>query len=95
MHPENLCSCHSEPKRILCTLKQHTSVDRTVREMTGVFEDGVFDDGVFAEWPALRVYLTPDEKAALGRDTADVDAPWLADRIMEFWRAWPALNTKP
>jgi hypothetical protein len=62
--------------------------------MTGYAEDDYAED-YFAEEPALRVYLTPDEQAALGRDTADVDALGLADRIMEFWWAWPALNTRP
>ena len=72
---------------------QHTSVDHTVREMTGFVEPGFVEKGFFAEEPALRVYLTPNELTALGRDTADVDALWLTDRIMEFWQAWPALRT--
>jgi hypothetical protein len=82
-------------KHLTPNSKQHSSVDHAVCEMTGVFEDGVFEDDVFADKPALRVYLTPNEQAALGRDTADVEALWLAGRIMEFWQAWPALNTKP
>jgi hypothetical protein len=82
-------------KHLIPHPKQHSSVDRTVCELTGYIEDGYIEDGYFAEEPMLRVYLTPDELAALGRDTADVDALWLADRIMELWRDWPALNANP
>jgi hypothetical protein len=73
--------------------KQHTSVDRTVREMTSFVEDGFVEDGFYAKEVQLRVYLTPNEMTALGWKTTYVDALWLADRIMEFWRGWPALRT--
>jgi hypothetical protein len=82
-------------KHLVTDPKRHTSVDRTVREMTGYIEDGYIEDDYFAEEPMLRVYLTSDEVAALGRDTPDVDALWLADRIIEFYQAWPALNARP
>jgi hypothetical protein len=82
-------------KHLIPRADQHTSVDRTVREMTSFVKPGFVEKGYFAEEPALRVYLTPNEMTALRRDTADVDALWLADRIMELYQAWPALNTKP
>jgi hypothetical protein len=69
----------------------NTSVDRTVREVTGYVEDGYIEDGYYAEEPALRVYLTPPELAALQRDgvpvtAAGIDALWLAARVLEFWQ---------
>jgi hypothetical protein len=82
-------------KHLVPDPKRHTSVDRTVRERSGYIEAGYIEDGYYAEELMLRVYLTPDEMAALGRDAADIDALGLADRIMEFYRAWPALNAKP
>jgi hypothetical protein len=82
-------------KHLVADPKRHTSVDRTVREVSGYIEAGYIEDGYYAEEPMLRVYLTPDEVAALGRDAADVDALWLANRIMEFYRAWFALHAKP
>jgi hypothetical protein len=66
-------------------------VDRTVREVMGYVEDGYIEDGYYAEEPALRVYLTPPELAALQRDgvpvtAAGIDALWLAARVLEFWQ---------
>jgi hypothetical protein len=82
-------------KHLVPDSKQHTSVNRTVRETTGYVKPGYVKPGYYAEKPMLRVYLTSDEVAALGRDTPAVDALWLADRIIEFYRAWPALNARP
>jgi hypothetical protein len=82
-------------KHLILTSGRHTSVACTVREMSGYIEAGYIEDGYYAEKPMLRVYLIPEEAAALGRDTADVDALWLADRIIEFYQAWPALNARP
>jgi hypothetical protein len=82
-------------KHLVTKPKQHTSVDRTVIETTAYVEEGYITEGYFDEESMLRVYLTPDEVVALGRVAADVDALWLADRIMEFYQAWPALSAKP
>jgi hypothetical protein len=70
----------------------NTSVDHAVREVTGYVEDGYIEDGYYAEELALRVHLTPDELVALQRDgvpitAADIDALWLAARVLAFWQA--------
>lgn len=70
-------------------------VARVVRENTGWVKPGWVATGYAAEEPALRVYLTEDEATKLGRDTADVDALWLAARVLEFWQARPALHMRP
>ena len=69
----------------------NTSVDTTVREMTGYVKPGYVKPGYYAQEPALRVYLTPTELAALQRDcvpvtAAGIDALWLAARVLEFWK---------
>src|SRR5688572_12385857 len=71
----------------------YTSVDCTVREMTGLVKGGFVEEGFVADEPALRVYLTPDEQQALKRDAADVDALPLAAQVLEFWRQFPAFQT--
>ena len=73
--------------------KWNTSVARTVRENTGWVEPGWIEEGWVGEEPALRVYLTPKERTELKLDSEDIDALWLAARIMEFWQVWPALRT--
>jgi hypothetical protein len=63
-----------------------TSVERTVRENTRWIDPRWVAPEWVGEQPALRVYLAPDEQAALGRGSADVNALWLAVRVLEFWR---------
>ena len=82
------------------TERLNTSVEQTVRENTRWGEPDWVEEDWIGEEPALRVYLTPDEQAALQRDgvpavSQDLDALWLAGHIMAFWRAWPALHTRP
>jgi hypothetical protein len=77
---------------------EHTSVDRTVREMTDYAKDGYVKKGYFAEEPALRVYLAPDEVAALQQadvpvTAEDIDALWVAAQVLKFWRQFPAFQT--
>jgi hypothetical protein len=71
----------------------HTSVDRTVIELRGWVEDGYVEDGYFVKEPMLVVHATSQEQAALGWDTPDRDALWLATKVLEFWRHFLALQS--
>jgi hypothetical protein len=73
--------------------ERHTSVERTVREMTGYVKDGYVQEGYVGEAPVLRVYLTPDEWAALQQEdsrvtAAEIDALRLAARVLAFWQQY-------
>jgi hypothetical protein len=77
---------------------EHTSVDRTVCEMTGYVEEDYIDDDYYAEELALRIYLAPHEVFALQQAgvpviAVDIDALWLAAQVLEFWRQFPAFQT--
>jgi hypothetical protein len=67
-------------------------VQHTERENTSYFAQGYFARGYFAE-PYLRVSLTAEEAAELELDTADVDALWLATKILVFWRDFPVFQS--
>lgn len=62
-------------------------VQRTERENTSYFARGYFVE------PYLRVSLTAEEAAELELDTADVDALWLATKILVFWRDFPVFQS--
>jgi hypothetical protein len=69
---------------------RHQSIQRAVLENTRWVWSGWVDEDWVGEEPLLRVYLTPGEVAALqgaGVPIAseDIDARWLATRVLEFW----------
>jgi hypothetical protein len=71
----------------------NTSVERTAREMSGYVEEGYVEEGYVGEEPVLRVYLTPDEWAALRQEdsrvtAAEIDALRLAALVLTFWQQY-------
>jgi hypothetical protein len=62
-----------------------TSVTGTGQAMVGWVPDGWAPDGWAPSDPVLQVSVTPDERDALKQSTTDIDALWLAARVLEFW----------
>jgi hypothetical protein len=72
---------------------QHTSVDRTVRELRGYVDDDYVEDDSIGEEPMLVVYLTSKEVTALPEagfpiTTPDIEALWLATQVLKFWQQY-------